>query len=167
MRLAHVATWSAARFFASSGRIQKPFNPLLGETFEVVTPTYRALCEQVSHHPPIMAINCQGEGYSIEKTLQATIKFTGKSIQAKDPKNFLVKLDKHKEAYTFENPIVLVGNLLIGDTYIEPQGQTLVTNHNTKETCELEFKQRGWTSRNKDAIFGVLKDSNGVAKYHL
>lgn len=120
--MAHIATWSAARYFVSSGRIQKPFNPLLGETFEVVTPTYRALCEQVSHHPPIMALNCQGEGYSIEKTLQPTIKFTGKSIQAKDPKKFLIKLDAFKEAYSFENPIVLVGNLLIGDTYIEPQG---------------------------------------------
>jgi len=43
----------------------------------------------------------------------------------------------------------------------------VVTNHKTNETCELEFKQRGWTSRNKDAIFGVIKDSNGVAKYHL
>ena len=118
MRMAHVAyaTWSAAaRFFVSSGRIQKPFNPLLGETFEVVTPTYRALCEQVSHHPPIMALNCQGEGYSIEKTLQPTIKFTGKSIQAKDPKKFLIKLDAFKEAYSFENPIALLFIVLVGN----------------------------------------------------
>lgn len=93
---------------------------MLGETFEVVTPTYRVLCEQVSHHPPITAINCQGEGYSVEKTMQMNVKFTGKSITAKDPKKFLVKIDAFEESYTFENPIVLVGNLLIGDTYIEP-----------------------------------------------
>jgi len=48
------------------------------------------------------------------------VKFTGKSITAKDPKKFLVKIDAFEESYTFENPIVLVGNLLIGDTYIEP-----------------------------------------------
>ena len=35
--------------------VKKPFNPLLGETFELVGKDYRFLAEQVSHHPPITA----------------------------------------------------------------------------------------------------------------
>lgn len=37
------------------GRIAKPFNPLLGETHEMVTKKFKIMSEQVSHHPPISA----------------------------------------------------------------------------------------------------------------
>jgi hypothetical protein len=40
------------------GRIQKPFNPFLGETFELVNSSFRLLIKAVSHHPPIAAIEC-------------------------------------------------------------------------------------------------------------
>jgi hypothetical protein len=35
--------------------LAKPFNPLLGETFEYVTDDFEFISEQVSHHPPITA----------------------------------------------------------------------------------------------------------------
>mmetsp|Transcript_25632 Transcript_25632/g.39441 ORF Transcript_25632/g.39441 Transcript_25632/m.39441 type:complete len:132 (+) Transcript_25632:1431-1826(+) len=85
LRLVYVSIFSSTRFFLSSGRLQKPFNPMLGETYEVVAPNYRAISEQVSHHPPVMAMKCEGEGFTMEKTMQATVKFTGKSIVANDP----------------------------------------------------------------------------------
>jgi hypothetical protein len=37
MRLAYVSTYAASLQFLTNGRIQKPFYPLLGETFELVT----------------------------------------------------------------------------------------------------------------------------------
>ena len=45
MRLVYVSVYSAAKFYLIHNRLQKPFNSLLGETFEVVTPNYRALSE--------------------------------------------------------------------------------------------------------------------------
>jgi len=33
----------------------KPFNPLLGETYELQTDEFKFIAEQVSHHPPITA----------------------------------------------------------------------------------------------------------------
>jgi len=36
-------------------RTKKPFNPMLGETYELVTPDFRFISEQVSHHPPVSA----------------------------------------------------------------------------------------------------------------
>ena len=59
-RMVYVAAYSAATYFLIKGRTQKPFNPLLGETYELVTPTYRYFSEQVSHHPPVIATNAQG-----------------------------------------------------------------------------------------------------------
>jgi len=38
--------------------VTKPFNPLLGETYELVTDNYQYIAEQVSHHPPVTAVHC-------------------------------------------------------------------------------------------------------------
>jgi hypothetical protein len=37
MRMVYISTYAASLQFLTSGRIQKPFNPLLGETFEIVS----------------------------------------------------------------------------------------------------------------------------------
>ena len=56
-RLVYVAAFAASEYASTVGRIAKPFNPLLGETYEYVRPDkgYRFFIEQVSHHPPIGA----------------------------------------------------------------------------------------------------------------
>ena len=80
MKLVYISVWSAVRFQSFNGRIGKPFNSLLGETYELVTPTYRAVSEAVSHHPPVTALNCQGEGYTLNKLTHPILKFTGKQL---------------------------------------------------------------------------------------
>lgn len=37
----------------------KPFNPLLGETYEFENERFKFIAEQVSHHPPITAWYCE------------------------------------------------------------------------------------------------------------
>lgn len=65
MRLALVSVYTITRYCGIPGRMQKPFNPLLGETFELVTTKYRFFSEQVSHHPPITAFHCEGSNYEV------------------------------------------------------------------------------------------------------
>jgi hypothetical protein len=57
-RMVYVAGFAASEYSSTIGRVAKPFNPLLGETFEYARPDkgYRFLVEQVSHHPPIGAV---------------------------------------------------------------------------------------------------------------
>ena len=64
-RILNVAMANISSYCLIKGRTAKPFNPLLGETYEMVTPQFRFLAEQVSHHPPICAINCQGNGWDL------------------------------------------------------------------------------------------------------
>ncbi len=40
--------------FHLSGAQLKPFNPILGETFQCKIDDSKFYCEQTSHHPPIM-----------------------------------------------------------------------------------------------------------------
>jgi len=50
--------------------LSKPFNPLLGETFEFVSPGhYKYIAEQVSHHPPITAYAVLGDAGFIRETV--------------------------------------------------------------------------------------------------
>ena len=55
MRLLYSCAFSIAQYACTPGRVNKPFNPILGETFELSTPEYKYVAEQVSHHPPISA----------------------------------------------------------------------------------------------------------------
>lgn len=63
------------------------------------------------------------------------------------------------ENYSYDNPRVVVGNLIIGDMYLEPQGTVTINNHDSGEKCELEFKPRGWSTKNNCMIHGIIKDA--------
>lgn len=64
-RIAHVAAFAMSNYSSTIGRIAKPFNPMLSETFEYVDikKQYRYIGEQVSHHPPISAAIAQSPNW--------------------------------------------------------------------------------------------------------
>lgn len=41
------------------GTARKPFNPLLGETYEFIDENSKTILEQISHHPPILAFHTE------------------------------------------------------------------------------------------------------------
>ena len=62
-RLVYATIFSVAQFNLQKNKTKKPFNPLLGETYEMIQEDYRFVAEQVSHHPPISAFYFQGNGF--------------------------------------------------------------------------------------------------------
>ena len=55
MRMCYQVAATCCVFNNVTGRISKPFNSMLGETYEFVSPTVRYMSELVCHHPPIFA----------------------------------------------------------------------------------------------------------------
>jgi hypothetical protein len=55
-------------------------------------------------------------------TAGGIIKFTGKCIICSDPnkREIILDLDGQKEIYICDTPLLMVGNLLIGELYVEP-----------------------------------------------
>ena len=49
--------------------IEKPFNPILGETYQAWIKGCPIYAEQISHHPPITSLLFYGRGYRISSTL--------------------------------------------------------------------------------------------------
>jgi len=82
-RLAFVAAFAMSNYSSTIGRIAKPFNPMLGETFEYVRldRRYRYVSEQVSHHPPMSACWCESPLWKYYGEVDAQNKFMGKSFE--------------------------------------------------------------------------------------
>lgn len=72
-RMIYVAGFAASEYASTIGRVAKPFNPLLGETFEYARPDkgYRFFVEQVSHHPPIGAVYSESANWDYYVSLLA------------------------------------------------------------------------------------------------
>lgn len=126
----------------------KPFNPLLGETFEYCGPNFKFLAEQVSHHPPVTALHCVGDsGYQIYSCNRAKTKFTGKSLNVAQMHRYYVELAPHGEKYECSLPTVSANNLIIGTPYLDLFGPTTIKNLSRPgDTCIINFHPRGWSA---------------------
>ncbi|KAI6205089.1 hypothetical protein M3Y94_00753000 [Aphelenchoides besseyi] len=72
-RLCAVAAFVISGYAALSGRKRKPFNPLLGETFDFISEDgWKYHAEQVSHHPAVSATHAQGPGWQWSQTLEGS-----------------------------------------------------------------------------------------------
>ena len=64
-------------------RMSKPFNPLLGETYELKMEgdaPFHYVAEQVCHHPPISAFHVRGENWTLRASMEPKIKFQGTNV---------------------------------------------------------------------------------------
>lgn len=51
--------------------MEKPFNPILGETYQCWIDGCPVYFEQVAHHPPIAAYLMKGRGYDLYGSVEA------------------------------------------------------------------------------------------------
>ena len=63
-RIALVAIHAVTTMTPVEKTTTKPFNPLLGETYEFCNENFEYLAEQVSHHPPVTACYCKGKKHN-------------------------------------------------------------------------------------------------------
>jgi hypothetical protein len=57
--------------------MMKPFNPILGDTYQCWIGGCPPYMEQVSHHPPISAYYFCGRGYTLHGTIEAKVSISG------------------------------------------------------------------------------------------
>ena len=53
--------------------MDKPFNPILGETYHCMIDGCPVYGEQISHHPPISSIFMKGRGYTVYGSLESRV----------------------------------------------------------------------------------------------
>jgi hypothetical protein len=168
-RFALVAAFNGTRMNYIRDRTLKPFNPLLGETYELVTADQRFIAEQVCHHPPVTAFHCDSAYYEQYSCQSNSASFNGRYITI-SPKNrnyVTLKLPGGAlEHYSWNAPQSTIHNLLIGKMYIEVRGKTRIINHTTGDICDMEWKERGWSGK-PFRIEGTVKSASGEPRYKM
>ena len=66
LRLAYIGIWAISNLAGTRERLFKPFNPILGETFELEGSNFKLYGEQVSHHPPIGVMHIQTDKFTVK-----------------------------------------------------------------------------------------------------
>ncbi|VDP03473.1 unnamed protein product, partial [Heligmosomoides polygyrus] len=82
-QMAYVAAYAVSNYSTTGNRTNKPFNPLLGETYECDRTGdlgWRSITEQVSHHPPAVAHHAEGNGWVMYQDFSMTSRFRGKYL---------------------------------------------------------------------------------------
>ncbi|XP_054904314.1 oxysterol-binding protein-related protein 1 isoform X2 [Poeciliopsis prolifica] len=163
-RMKCVAAFAVSAVASQWERTGKPFNPLLGETYELVRDDlgFRLISEQVSHHPPVSAFHAEGlkQDFVFHGSIYPKLKFWGKSVEA-EPKGIItLELPKHNEAYTWTNPTCCVHNIIVGQLWIEQYGNMEVINHRTGEKCCLNFKPCGLFGKELHKVEGYILDKS-------
>ncbi|XP_029560919.1 oxysterol-binding protein-related protein 1-like isoform X1 [Salmo trutta] len=163
-RMKCVAAFAVSAVASQWERTGKPFNPLLGETYELIREDlgFRWMSEQVSHHPPVSAFHAEGlqEDFLFHGSIYPKLKFWGKSVEA-EPKGIIsLELPKYNEAYTWTNPTCCVHNIIVGQLWIEQYGNVEVINHKTGERCSLIFKPCGLFGKELHKVEGYILDKS-------
>lgn len=142
---------------------RKPFNPMLGETFECVREDkhLKFVAEKVVHQPPIVASYAEGKNWSCSSQSSVKNKFWGKSLELIPEGTTRLEINDG-DVFTFSKPSSFMRNLLAGNKYLEHVGELVVTNENTGARLVVEFKEGnmwgGTSSRNQ--VVGTVYDEH-------
>jgi len=155
--------------FSNYVRTLKPFNPVLGETFELVAKdgSYKSLAEQVSHHPPIGIVETVSKNWTLQQESRIETKLWGNSVDIFSVGENHLKLHATNEDFTWRNPTTCVHNIIIGRMWIERYGTATMKEVNTGLSVDLHFKKAGWFEGIQYAIHGECKDAHGKVRAHL
>ncbi|KAJ5731020.1 ATP12 ATPase F1F0-assembly protein [Penicillium malachiteum] len=171
-RLLYVASYAASEYASTIGRVAKPFNPLLGETFEYVRPDkgYRFFVEQVSHHPPIGAAWAESPKWDYWGESSLKSKFYGKSFDINLLGTWFLKLRPctgGEELYTWKKVTSSVIGIITGNPTVDNYGLMEIKNWTTGEVCYLDFKPRGWKASSAYQVTGKVVDRDGSPKWSI
>uniref|UniRef100_A0A3Q1G6P1 Oxysterol-binding protein n=1 Tax=Acanthochromis polyacanthus TaxID=80966 RepID=A0A3Q1G6P1_9TELE len=171
-QMCYVAAFSVSSYSTTVHRTGKPFNPLLGETYELDRQResgYRSLCEQVSHHPPAAAHHAISDrGWTLRQEITVASKFRGKYLSIMPLGTIHASFEKSNNHYTWKKVTTTVHNIIVGKLWIDQSGEIDVVNHTTGDRCHLKFAPYSYFSRDiARKVTGVVMDKDGKAHYVL
>ena len=143
--------------------IRKPFNPLLGETFELVREDkgFRFLAEKISHRPVKLASQAESEKWCFNQAPVPTQKFWGKSAELITEGRARAILHPSKECFSWMTATCFLRNVIAGEKYVEPVGTMTITNETTREYAVATFKSKGMFSGRSEDVVVQAFDSYG------
>ena len=168
-QMCYISAFLIGEMFLNLGRSLKPFNPIIGETYEFFDneKKLRFYSEQVSHKPQVTAYIAETPEFAYYgDTLNSTsFKIFKGSIELIFKNKVHIHLKKTGDHYILNPPSVYIKGLMKPPLYNDYGGTTIIQN--TKEVsyrCELKFIEEGWTPNSLGNFEGtVFKDYETIA----
>ncbi|XP_044063385.1 oxysterol-binding protein-related protein 3 isoform X7 [Siniperca chuatsi] len=140
-RMIYIATFVVSGYASSYYRTGgKPFNPVLGETYECDRPDkgFRFVAEQVSHHPPISACHAESKNFIFWQDVRCKNKFWGKSMEIVPVGTTHVTLPGFGDHYEWNKVTSCIHNILSGQRWIEHYGEISIRN-SSSDICQCKI----------------------------
>jgi len=148
-RICLVAAFALSNYSSTDGRVTKPFNPLLGETFEFVSREggFRYLAEQVSHHPPVGAAHCESDDFEYWTEVRVSSKFRGRYLELQPEGQNHLHLKRGLGRYRWNRVKTAVNNIIVGKLFLEHFGEMVVACEDDDLMANINFLSSGWRQR--------------------
>ncbi|CCH43441.1 Oxysterol-binding protein [Wickerhamomyces ciferrii] len=174
LRLLYVSAFAASEYGSTTDRVAKPFNPLLGETYEYSRPDlgFRFITEQVSHHPPVSAALAEAIKWDYYGETSVKSAFNGRSFDVQPLGNWYLHLrpdcmGNDEEIYSWKKLSTSVVGIVVGNPSIDNYGEMIITNSKTGDKAILNFKPRGWRGASAYEMSGVIYNSKGEKSWSI
>uniref|UniRef100_A0A8C3T2H5 Oxysterol-binding protein n=2 Tax=Chelydra serpentina TaxID=8475 RepID=A0A8C3T2H5_CHESE len=170
-RMVYVAAFAVSAYASSYYRAgSKPFNPVLGETYECVREDkgFQFFSEQVSHHPPISACHADSVNFAFWQDVRWKNKFWGKSMEIVPIGTTHVTLPAFRDHFEWNKVTSCIHNILSGQRWIEHYGEIIIKNLNDDTClCKLTFIKAKYWNPNMHEIEGSVMDRDGKVVHRL
>ncbi|KAH2834546.1 hypothetical protein KXV85_005633 [Aspergillus fumigatus] len=162
-RLMYVTAFAISSLSSNRVReraIRKPFNPMLGETYELVREDlgFRFIAEKVSHRPVQLAYQADSKDWSLAQSPMPTQKFWGKSAEIITEGKFRLTLHTTGEHFSWSAASSFLRNIIAGEKYVEPVGEMPVLNETTGQKSVSTFKAGGMFSGRSEEVITKAVD---------
>ncbi|CAI7575880.1 unnamed protein product [Penicillium glandicola] len=164
-RLMYVTAFAVSSLSSNRVRersIRKPFNPMLGETYELVREDrgFRFIAEKVSHRPVQLAYQADSKEWSISQSPMPSQKFWGKSAEITTEGRVRITLHSTGDRYSWTAATSFLRNIIAGEKYVEPVGELAVTNESSGHRSISTFKAGGMFSGRSEEVSTRAVDAN-------
>lgn len=168
-QIAFVTAFAISAYAVSSERAGKPFNPLLGETYELDRTSdlgWKCLAEQVSHRPSVSALHCESEKWIFWEDLTADLYFRGKYIRIVPADYRYVKFKTNNMTYRIERAETVIHNIILGKVWIDHCGKVEIISldHNTVKCTSTLVPYSSFSRTTQRKVTGEVTDASKVKR---
>eukprot|EP00127_Corallochytrium_limacisporum_P000172 Clim_evm33s6 gene=Clim_evmTU33s6 len=172
LRMALVACFTVSPYNSTATRVGKPFNPLLGETYEADRRADKGwwyVSEQVSHHPPISAMHAEAKHWTLNQCFAMSSKFRGKYLQIIPLNTTYLKFQEFDEEYQWRKVDTFVHNIIVGKLWVDNTGTMEITERRNGCLCRMKFHAYSFFASTEMVrrVEGEVLDSSGKVCYRL
>lgn len=118
---------------------EKPFNPVLGETFQGIIGGCPVYFEQISHHPPVCAFQLYGRGFELSGSKEFYASIQANSVKSKGFGYPIVRFKNTGNCIMVQHPNGVMEGTSFGKRILHLENRFYFIDFANRLYCELDF----------------------------